>query len=73
MLYAISGAMINTATGNIGKFSVAKEFNSLPEELENFINNPSFPIRADGILQFFGAIESILSSGVKNCIPEYKV
>jgi hypothetical protein len=73
MLYAISGSASCNRAGNSGNFLSPLDLNNIPSGLEDLIKDPSFPIRADGILPFFNAVESILSGGVRKCIPEYKV
>ena len=73
MLYAISGSASCNRAGNWENFLGTLDLNNIPSGLEDLIKDPSFPIRADGILPFFNAVESVLSGGARKYIPEYKV
>ena len=73
MLYAVCSGKINKREGHCGDAQKSIMSGKIPLILENFIKNPSFPIRADGIFEAFNCIETLLSGGSSVALPEYRL
>lgn len=73
ILYAVSSFDNGLGEGNCGGSLSDLSHGNVPRAIEGFIHRPSFPIRADGIIPMFNAIEYLFSEGRSSKIPEYRI
>ena len=73
MLYAVCAGDIGGREEKCGDSIKDISTGKISNILRSFMENPTFPLRADGIFTLFNYIEALLSGGASNKLPEYRL
>ena len=73
MLYAVCSGDLGGREEKCGDSIKDISTGKISNILRSFMENPTFPLRADGIFTLFNYIEALLSGGASNKLPEYRL